>query len=259
VRRDAVVYNTLLHAASLGPDRSAAGVRRAERIWRLMRMEGVRADEVTYSCLLQLLWRTERANEVLDEAVLRAPEGTFARCLQVDGTPKVKTWSLDLHDLSPGAAVAVLLWTLSQFAKAEVSGQADRPLPSHTLHIITGWGKPRRSSKLRTDRPRGAVRAAVLETLCLCGVPMREPSSDPSEPARHRTLSTNPGAVDVDASALRLWVRQAVASGLIRGYFTREERVIISLTAEQAHRVEAASRSRLPARPSERATSGDDS
>ena len=243
VTRDAVVYHTLLHAASLGPKGSEGSARQAERIWRLMHMEGVRADEVTHSCLLQLLWRTERASDVLDEAVSQAPEGTLARCLQIDGAVQAEKWTLDLHRLSPGAAVAVLLWTLSQFAKAEVCGLADRPLPVHAVHIITGWGKPRRSSKLQSDRPRGAVRAAVLETLRIC----RVPESPPADFASGGTVNINPGAVSVDALALRLWVHQAVASGLIRGYFTREERVIISLTTEQAQRVEAASRFKLPA------------
>ena len=234
LRRDAVCYNTLLHACAVLSRRSL-GARHALRLRRLMQAEGVKADDVTYSVLLQSLWHSEVATEIMDDAMQRTEagsgeshaqtsrqvkEGAFTRCLKVlshsgeakgagggggsvddegatlrvmaeEGAAEAaeqwlgddglgdnsladgESWTVDLHELSPGAAVAMVLWTLSQVAKREVLGtshptltppRVDRrgigtpvvPIPRRVA-FITGWGR-HASSYQFIGRQRGAVR-----------------------------------------------------------------------------------------------------
>ena len=308
VRRDVVAYNTMLHAAAVMEPRVLSGSsgdlslrlgpRHAERLRTLLALEGVRANDITYSVLLQSLWDRPVATAILDEAMARTPAGVFPRCLSIEvvdeeaprtaaqkvaaeatvgGTtvaaqpPPTKDrvytagwqlsssrsssgvderWTLDLHHLSPGAAVAMALWLLSQLSKRAVTANAR--LPS-SVSIITGWGKSlerRKSSaafadddrrgyrsfldELALGGERSSVRRSVLEALRLCKVPTIAPEENSG--------SSNPGLVELDTQLLGRWAKAAIASGLIRGYFEVDDRLILGLSEEQARVIERAGR-----------------
>ena len=71
------------------------------------------------------------------------------------------------------------------------------------MRIVTGWG--RHTPSWRGDR--AAVRRAVTAALRVCGVP---------------TVAAE-GHVEIDVTKLGAWVESAVASGVIRGYFEKED------------------------------------
>ena len=291
VVRDVVVYNSILHACAL---EVRPGLARRHATWlrRLMRAEGVRPNDITHSVLLQSLWYTPEAASILDEAMAN-PAGGFRRCMRVQDTdaPGVaaagNAWTLDLHNLSPGAAVAMTVWVLSQLAVLVVSS---KPLPVSVV-FITGWGK-HHSSWQYIGRHQGAVRGAVLEAMRVCRVPLT-PESDPggrgassvegysdndraargdesapssvtgasptpgAAPASHRP---NPGLVTIELRHFRRWVREAVATGLMRGYFGQSDRLsdrlLIDLTASVAAIELASQAAETPARRSQRSAQG---
>ena len=189
LKADAVMYNAALHACAVGGDGRAA-----LRLHREMRAEGVAPNDVTYSALLQALWDQPEATVLLEEAM--GASSTFRRALRA--TP-ASGWLLDLHTFSPGAAVALALWLLSRLCKLETQGA---PLPP-AVRIVTGWG--RHTPSWRGDR--AAVRRAVTAALRVCGVP---------------TVAAE-GHVEIDVTKLGAWVETAVASGVIRGYFEKED------------------------------------
>ena len=189
LKADAVMYNAALHACAVGGDGRAA-----LRLHREMRAEGVAPNDVTYSALLQALWDQPEATVLLEEAM--GASSTFRRALRA--TP-ASGWLLDLHTFSPGAAVALALWLLSRLCKLETQGA---PLPP-AVRIVTGWG--RHTPSWRGDR--AAVRRAVTAALRVCGVP---------------TVAAE-GHVEIDVTKLGAWVESAVASGVIRGYFEKED------------------------------------
>ena len=76
------------------------------------------------------------------------------------------------------------------------------PLPP-AVRIVTGWG--RHTPSWRGDR--AAVRRAVTAALRVCGVP---------------TVAAE-GHGEIDVTKLGAWVESAVASGVIRGYFEKED------------------------------------
>ena len=172
LRRDVVSYNTLLHACATVQRRSL-GVRHAARLRALMKAERVAPDDVTHSVLLQSLWHTDHATVILDEAMLgRArSDGAFARCLSVRALPPSGlVWELDLHDLSPGAAVAMVLWLLSQLAKLEVSGTPP----------VAGGGRapsPRAGRRVSRSSRAGGGTAAATSSSAARKVPCARPCS----------------------------------------------------------------------------------
>ena len=263
VARDVVCYNSMLHAAAvMAPrhDRNGHALdlpqRHAQRLHSLLKREGVRADDVTYSVLLQSLWHRPAATALLDEAMAR-PTGVFPRCLTIKRPPEGgvaagtldatlfkggEHWSLDLHHLSPGAAVAMALWLLSQLAKRAVSPRVELPT---RVRIITGWGRSsgggrgaqgRVIDEWANGRLSSTVRFSVLEALRACHVPLEDADVDAGG-----TVKTNPGLVEVDTGRLRQWANVAISSGLIRGYFGVEDRLIIQLSETQARAIEMAS------------------
>jgi pentatricopeptide repeat protein len=253
-RRDVVAYNTMLHACATA-ERRALGARHADRLRSLMRAEGVRADDVTFSVLLQSLWHRPAGVEVLDEAMVRR-DGAFARCLQLrKGKDGLTEWTLDLHELSPGASVAMTLWCLSKVARRVASGAS---LPAR-VRLITGWGKSDGTGYQSLGRRRGAVRAAVLQALRACDVPIMrdhrqgDPSDKGPAPAALKgkaqsavtpRRSGNPGLVALDCALLSDWSRSAISRGLVRGYFSSkasEDRLIIELGSDRVQLIERAS------------------
>jgi len=239
VQRDAVNYKTMLHATwcAAAPTRRA---RHTERLRALMDLEGVAADDVAYSLLLQSLWHRPIATKILDEAMAKVPPGLFPRCLTVAKVGRGESWELDLHSLSPGAAVAMVLWVLSQLAKRYFTG-AEMPL---SVLLITGWGKSLEargtfSQALEDlDLDHGfpsSVRLAVLEALRVCdGVPITR-------------TSANPGSFQLDMPALERWLEGAVVSGLMYGSFEAKDRFVLSLDDAQADAIDRAAR-RAPGR-----------
>ena len=275
VPRDTITYNTMLHACAMQSQRPL-GVRHAARIRSLMAAESIRADDITYSVLLQSLWHTPLATDILDEAIAGRPRSTFGRCLEIKAasasnsrtvngtgektpmamrkrkpvpTPSFETivreesWIVDLHDLSPGAAVAMVLWVLSQIAKREATGGAgicdffgdEAPIPKRVA-LVTGWGRHGTSYQF-IGRKKGAVRGAVLEALSVCGVPIQEPAD--AEVDSH--ITANPGLVELDTASLTEWVWTAMAKGLIRGWFDVTDRFVVVLDEKERGRIEAAS------------------
>ena len=73
-----------------------------------------------------------------------------------------ESWTVDLHELSPGAAVAMVLWTLSQVAKREVLGTSHPTLTPPRVDrrgIGLRWCRFHAASPLSRDG--GATRAAI--------------------------------------------------------------------------------------------------
>ena len=248
--RDVICYNSLLHACALEPRRDL-GARHAQRLRACMRHEGVVPNDVTYSVLLQVLWDKAAATAILDEAVLRSPSGVFARCLtQQSDSAGQSSWELDLHRLSPGAAVAMLLWLLSQLAKDAVgagagaaAGGASMP---RQVKIITGWGKSQSRFKFM-GKQRCVVRGAVLEALRVCDVPTL-PMAHASD-GEDEEVEGNPGLVELDVPKLGAWLRRSIANGLIRGYFSPEDEhdiAIIGLTEDHVAAIVRASQGQGP-------------
>ena len=251
LKRDVVTYNTLLHACATD-SRRRLGERHAWRARALMQREAVRADDVTYSVLLQGLWHSPEAAALMDEAMDRK-SSAFARCLRVSTPTHAagrEVWALDLHLLSPGAAVAMTLWVLSQLAKRHAFG--DQPLPSH-VRLITGWGKSHKSDYQSIGRRRGAVRAAVLATIRVCDVPTIPVAADIDDVQQSgqaleqkgvkpevAVRPTNRGVIELDAPRLGDWIAGAISSGLIRGWFGKEERLIIGLREEHVTAIQQA-------------------
>ena len=196
---------------------------------------------------------TSSGRAVLDEAMARS-DGIFSRCLQVLRLPSGgHKWTLDLHNLSPGAAVAMALWMLSQLTKLEVraggradgGGDADSALEAARMPervvIVTGWGKHHSAWKFMGEQ-RGVVRGAVFEALRVCGVPTR-PWPVAADAADEGTTE-NPGMVELDIAAFGGWLKRAIASGLVRGYFARDERLIIGLSPKDVRTIVSASHGR---------------
>ena len=221
-----------------------------------MRKEGVRANDVTYSVLFQSLWHSQEATALMDEAMQRK-HGTFARCLTVatvaaasGGSERREEWTLDLHLFSPGAAVAMTLWVLSQLTKRETVGHS--PPPARVV-FITGWGKSHSSNYQLVGRRRGAVRDAVLALLRICEVPIVQRSTPESPSPRGMGSSprarSNPGEVEIDMAMMGRWIRGAIECGLVRGWFGLDERFIIDLDDEQIRSVQESSGLRLNGQP----------
>ena len=216
VQRDTIAYNAALHAA--------CGVRRrsrtALRLWRLMKAERVAASDVTYSVLLQGLWDSEEAMLILDEAMARP--GTFARCLEVSKSG----WLLDLHRLSPGAAIALVLWLLSRLIKLELEAA---PLPC-AVRLVTGWGK--HTPHWRKETHGGSsLRESVISLLTAYQVPFDVPLARLADLEEAAAVEGSPqqrsGQLDLRLEALPSWVHKAVESGLVRGCYDRDDLWII--------------------------------
>ena len=142
-------------------------------------------------------------------------------------------------------------WPCGSVAALEACGHREW-LPS-SVSIITGWGKSlerRKSSAAFADDDRrgyrsfldelalcgerSSVRRSVLEALRLCKVPTIAPEENGG--------SSNPGLVELDTQLLGRWAKAAIASGLIRGYFEVDDRLILGLSEEQARVIERAGR-----------------
>ena len=78
------------------------------------------------------------------------------------------------------------------------------------------------------------VQRCVREALHVCDVPMRAGADGRG--------GANPGLIELDTALLARWVRWAIGSGLLRGYFAADDRFLIRLDDEQAQRVELAAR-----------------
>ena len=210
--RDAIAYNAALHAACGLRRRS----RTAQRLWRLMQAERVVASDITYSVLLQALWDSEEAMLILDEAMGRP--GTFARCLEVSETG----WLLDLHRLSPGAAIALVLWLLSRLIKLELEGTP----PPRAVRLVTGWGK--HTAVWRKETHGGSsLREAVISLLTAYKVPFDVPLARLDDLQGAAAVEGSPsqraGQLDLRVEAFPGWVQMATETGLVRGCYDRDD------------------------------------
>eukprot|EP00415_Alexandrium_ostenfeldii_P004959 UN4959 len=127
----------------------------ALHLFRSMVGVGLSPDAVTYSAVLDAVFDRGDAWEVFSEGVSR---GFFPRLLAA-GSGKI-----DLHGMSPGAALMAVCRKLSQMVSRKSAGLAVNP----RLLIITGWGKSRTEAKdaLAVFTIKEAVRE-MLEALNL--------------------------------------------------------------------------------------------
>ena len=234
-----------------------------------MQREGVRADDVTYSVLLQNLWHTPEAAALMEEAWRRssafalpdglARHGDAARGVGARLPPA-------LAGRSGGDALGAL-------AAREAPRQRQAAARAHQPHH---WLGQERQERLPVSRPtawRGARAGARL--LGACGVPSRSGpaaverrSASSPRHLRSRCSSSRPlgsggrvraaplcrgcrdagnrGVVEIDTTELGGWIRRAIASGLVRGWFGVEERLIIRLGDEQIAAIERACQVKAP-------------
>jgi hypothetical protein len=117
--------------------------------------------------------------------------------------------ALDLHNFSPGAAVAAVRWWRRRLAVRGVRADALPP----SLALVTGWGRRARVAARRGEAAaeRGAVRRAVLEELRASGAPLVGEAAESDEAAfgEDEWHPSNPGRIHLRTAALLTWAAGA--------------------------------------------------
>ena len=165
VQPSAYTYSALLSAYAKG-----AQWERAEAAFEAMKAAGVQPDAVTYNAVLQALWQTGQRHSAIM---------LFKHATDVAVFPPLGARKLDLHGLSPGAAMAATTLWLASVRRCKT------PLRC-TVTVVTGWGKHSRCTG------ECEVKRAVVALLH--GSPFEQPKN-------------NPGRLQADGVAVQAWLR----------------------------------------------------
>ncbi|GBG80838.1 hypothetical protein CBR_g31394 [Chara braunii] len=163
--------------------------KRAEKMFSIVRGHSVMAKRSFFNALIDVLWFFKlrgRAKRVLAAA---REIGAYPEDCCVFGDD---VWTLDLHKLSIGAALTLLMTWMAELQLALEWG-AEVP---NTVRVITGWGRHSRSGE-------SAVKVAVEECVSELGLPFR-------------VIRGNEGSFLASGKALHKWLlSDKAASALI--------------------------------------------
>eukprot|EP00415_Alexandrium_ostenfeldii_P001650 UN1650 len=127
-------------------------------LFRSMVDAGLTSDMVTYCAVLDAVFDHHVSWELFNEGVGR---GFFPQLLAA------KTGIIDVHGMSPGAALMAVCYKLAHLMSQRAAGLAEDP----SLLVITGWGKSHRS-RTRAKRAAFTIKEAVRELLQILDLPL---------------------------------------------------------------------------------------